>query len=78
MIPGRSSLRFESLEERVLLANITITDAFLVDGSGSHLAGSPVVGQKIGVRANWATIDLPGTIADYQVEFRVDGVPLSQ
>jgi hypothetical protein len=68
-------LHCEALEDRRLLANLFVVDAYLVDSAGSRVA-EVVIGQKIGVRLDWRTKDLPAGIASYQVEFRVDGVPL--
>ena len=66
----------ERLEDRLVLSNIAVADAYLVDRTGTNPLSDVVIGQKVGVRLDWTTTDLPGNIADYQVEFRVDGVPL--
>jgi murein DD-endopeptidase MepM/ murein hydrolase activator NlpD len=68
-------LHCEALEDRRMLANLFVVDAYLVDSAGSRV-NEVVIGQKIGVRLDWRTKDLPAGIASYQVEFRVDGVPL--
>lgn len=72
----RKALCYERLEDRRMLANIAAVDAYLVDRTGTNPLAEVVVGQKIGVRLDWSTDDLPSAIANYQVEFRVDGVPL--
>lgn len=69
-------LRIESLEDRRLLANLSLTNAYLVQDGGVTPLTDVVVGQEVAVRADWTTEDLPNNIAAYQVEFRIDGVPL--
>ncbi|MEJ7596031.1 MAG: hypothetical protein WKF77_31360 [Planctomycetaceae bacterium] len=39
----------EQLEDRLLLSNLAITDAYLVDGSGTKIT-SPVVGERLEIR----------------------------
>ena len=67
-------LNIERLEERMLLANLTLTDAFLIDGNLNR-QDIPVLGEMLAIRANWSTEDLPND-AEYQVQYLVDGVEL--
>jgi hypothetical protein len=66
----------EFLEDRLApTANIAITNAFVVDGNDNPLAGvNP--GQRVYIRANFTTQDLP-TNAAYRVRFTVNGQTLN-
>ena len=72
----RSRFGYEQLEKRCVLANITVTDAFLVDFTGVNELTDPIIGQEFGVRVQWQTTNLPANIESYQVEYRVNGQAL--
>jgi subtilase family serine protease len=68
-------LRLEMLEDRRVLANLAVTNAFLIDGQSQPIT-QPVVGEQITVRVNFTTNSLaPGT--SYRIAYTVDGVTLS-
>jgi hypothetical protein len=64
----------EGLEDRLLLANLRITDLKIVDASDAPLP-APVIGQKYLLEADWTTTDLSAG-DNYIVRFSVDGIPL--
>ncbi len=69
-------LSMEPLEERRLLsANLALIDAYLVDGQNNEIT-SPILGERIGVRAVFETTDLPAG-AQYTLDYTIDGVTLS-
>jgi murein DD-endopeptidase MepM/ murein hydrolase activator NlpD len=70
-------LRLEPLEDRFLPdANIALTNAFLVDSNNNALTAAPAVGEQVFLHADFTTQDLP-TDASYQIDFTLDGNPLS-
>ena len=71
---NRRRLLLESLEDRRMLANITVTDAFLRDGLGLR-NNTPVLGERIELQVNFRTTDLFQGAA-YRIEFSIDGVTL--
>ncbi len=70
----RAGLEF--LEDRITpTGNITVTNAFVVDGSGQPLA-SINVGAFVSVQAEFTTLDLPAD-ASYVVSYTVNGLTRS-
>ncbi|MCA9061952.1 MAG: peptidoglycan DD-metalloendopeptidase family protein, partial [Planctomycetaceae bacterium] len=62
----------EVLEDRALLANITVTGAHLRDAFGGTVT-NPVQGESVALQVEFATMDLaPG--ASYRIDFSIDGV----
>ncbi|MFP6619243.1 MAG: hypothetical protein VB877_07855, partial [Pirellulaceae bacterium] len=56
---ARRPLFLEPLEDRRLLAaNLTLVDAYLVDGQNNQIT-SPVLGERIGVKVTFEYEDLP-------------------
>jgi len=73
---ARRPLFLEPLEDRRLLAaNLTLVDAYLVDGQNNQIT-SPVLGERIGVKVTFEYEDLPAA-AEYSLDFTVDGVTLT-
>ena len=65
----------EALEDRTLLSNLTLVDAYLEDGESTEIT-SPVLGEQLGVRAEFEYEDLSEE-AEYRLDFSIDGVTLS-
>jgi murein DD-endopeptidase MepM/ murein hydrolase activator NlpD len=66
---------FEQLECRFAPANLALTSAVLTNKAGTLLAGAPVTGELITVRATWTTEGLAAA-ASYRISFAVDDIPL--
>ena len=66
----------ERLEDRSLLSNLAITDAYLVDGTGAKIT-SPVLGEQLEVRAAYSTDSLSVSAA-YAIRVIVDGVAVDR
>lgn len=66
----------EVLEDRLLLSNLAITDAFLVDGNNSRIS-TPILGEQTEIRTLFSTTDLPPN-ASYALRVTINGVPLDQ
>ncbi len=62
----------ESLEERTLLSNLAITEAFFVDGNNVQIA-NPVLGERLEIRNRYSTTGLPSSAA-YAIRVSVDGI----
>lgn len=62
-------------DRRLLAANIQLVDAYLIDGKMDRIT-TPVLGERLGVRADFRTTDLPSN-AQYHVDYVIDGVRLS-
>ena len=62
----------ESLEERTLLSNLAITEAFFVDGNNVQIA-NPVLGERLEIRNRYSTTSLPSSAA-YAIRVSVDGI----
>lgn len=58
-----------------LTENIELISAYLTDGNGTQIT-SPLIGEMIGIEVNYSTENLPDPI-DYRIEYRIDGVPLT-
>jgi len=72
----RRKLWLESLEDRrMLAANLTVGDAFLIDGLGVR-NDTPVLGEQVEIWVDFQTTDLFASSA-YRIEFAIDGVTLS-
>src|SRR5262249_12303747 len=65
--------RLEGLEDRLTPANLTLTNAILVDIGGHALTGPPVTGEEVAVEAFWDTQGLAAG-ASYRISYAVDGV----
>lgn len=66
----------ESLEDRTLLSNLAITDAYLVDGSGAKTT-SPILGERLEIRANYTSHSLSAA-ATYAIRVVVDGIEVDR
>lgn len=64
--PRARRLVCEQLKDRHMRANISVTDGYLVDANGSRLLDDVVIGQKVGVRLNSSTSNLPGNIESHR------------
>ena len=64
----------EALEDRALLTNLALTGASLVQGDDATPLSNAILGEQVNVRVDYVTDDQ--ALADYRVEFRVDGVVL--
>lgn len=64
----------EALEGRVLLSNLRLDDAFLIDGAGQRVETVPV-GGTVSIRADFSTFQLASD-DQYIVRYSVDGVSL--
>ena len=64
----------EALESRELLANLSITDAYLVDGNFQK-ADTVAIGEQIAVQTEWNTSDIPSD-SSYDIQFLVNGVEI--
>lgn len=63
----------EWLEDRTLLSNLAITDAWLVDGTGAKIT-NPILGQQLELRASYTTQGLSAS-ATYSIRVIVNGIP---
>lgn len=71
-------LTFEALEDRRLLAvDLRLTSVLLVENDDGTTPTTPVLGERVCVRANFQTTDLPAG-ASYRLEFKMDGVVINQ
>ena len=66
----------ELLEDRTLLSNLAISDAFLVDGNKTRIT-SPVLGEQLEVRTSFLTTALPSSAA-YAIRVIVDGIAIDR
>ncbi len=66
----------EPLEDRTLLSNLAITDAYLVDGTGTKTT-SPILGERLEIRADYTTDSLSAS-AVYAIRVIVDGVEVDR
>ena len=66
----------EQFEDRTLLSNLAITDAYLVDGTGTKIT-SPVLGERLEVRAAYMSDSLSVSAA-YAIRVIVDGVEVDR
>src|SRR5262249_19573781 len=71
--PRRARPILETLEDRLAPANLTLTNATLVDVGGHALTGPPVTGEEVAVEAFWDTQGLAAG-ASYRISYAVDGV----
>lgn len=66
----------EKLEDRSLLSNLAIADAFLVDGNNARI-NRPLLGEQVEIRSLFATNGL-STSATYAIRFIVDGIAVDK
>ena len=76
----RETLRYrrllvEPLEDRRLLADLILQNVSVVRNDSPLVSTTPVIGERICVRADYRTVSLPAG-ASYRLEFVVDGVSL--
>ncbi len=67
-----ASAATEKLEDRSLLSNLAITDAFLVDGNNIRI-NRPLLGEQVEIRSLYSTSGLSAS-ASYAIRFVVDGI----
>ncbi len=72
-MPQSGSYDYNALEDRKLLANLSVTDGFLIDGLLNQIAG-PVAGEEIAAQVNITSEDHIGLIP---VDFTLDGYTFS-
>lgn len=71
-----ASAATETLEDRSLLSNLAIANAFLVDGNNSRL-NSPLLGEQVEIRCLYSTNGLTAS-ASYAIRFVVDGIAVDK
>lgn len=71
-----ASTATETLEERSLLSNLAITDAFLVDGNNIRI-NRPLLGQQVEIRSLYSTSRL-SVSSSYAIRFIVDGIAVDK
>jgi murein DD-endopeptidase MepM/ murein hydrolase activator NlpD len=71
-----TGLSTEALEDRSLLSNLSLAEAFLVDGQDGPMQ-NPILGQQIEVRASFTTASLSQQ-ARYAVRIMIDGVAIDR
>ena len=64
----------DSAQSRSSAINITVVDAFLIDGNFNRIS-SPVIGERVAVQVNWDTTNIP-IGSSYRMGFYIDGVEL--
>jgi murein DD-endopeptidase MepM/ murein hydrolase activator NlpD len=71
-----ASAATETLEDRSLLSNLAISDAFLVDGNNSRI-NTPLLGEQVEIRSLYSTNGLSAS-ASYAIRFIVDGIAVDK
>ena len=71
-----ASASTETLEDRSLLSNLAITDAFLVDGNNIRI-NRPLLGEQVEIRSLYSTSGLSAS-AFYAIRFIVDGIAVDK
>ncbi len=66
----------EILEDRALLANLAIAEAFLVSGTNVRQT-NPILGEQLEVRANYTSANLASN-ASYAIRVTIDGVSVDR
>jgi murein DD-endopeptidase MepM/ murein hydrolase activator NlpD len=66
----------ETLEDRSLLSNLAITDAFLVDGNNIRI-NRPLLGEQVEIRGLYSTSRL-SVSSSYAIRFIVDGIAVDK
>ena len=71
-----ASAAAETLEDRSLLSNLAIANAFLVDGNNSRIS-NPLLGEQVEIRSLYSTSGLSDS-SSYAIRFIVDGIAVDK
>jgi murein DD-endopeptidase MepM/ murein hydrolase activator NlpD len=71
-----ASAATETLEDRSLLSNLAISDAFLVDGNNIRI-NRPLLGEQVEIRSLYSTNGLSAS-SSYAIRFIVDGIAVDK
>jgi murein DD-endopeptidase MepM/ murein hydrolase activator NlpD len=71
-----ASAATETLEDRSLLSNLAIANAFLVDGNNSRIS-NPLLGEQVEIRSLYSTSGLSDS-SSYAIRFIVDGIAVDK